>query len=265
MIRSLSLSVGTAAVDVLADTGAVWRLAIGVLKHLVREPFRGGRLRLPAIVRQILRAGYESLPLVMLISVLLGMIVAFQSAYQLGKMGALSLVANLVAVSLTRELGPVMTAIIISGRYGSAVAAELGMMEVSQEVDALTVMGINPISFLVIPRLLAFSVALPCLTVFSDVAGILGGFAVSVFGLGIGSNAYLSHTLDALQGKDVVVGLVKAFAFAWIIGLVVCQVGLATRGGPEEVGRATTTSVVRSIVLVIGADLFVTALFYVKG
>jgi len=117
----------------------------------------------------------------------------------------------------------------------------------------------------VIPRLVAFSVALPCLTVFADAAGILGGFTVSVLNLGIGSSAYLSNTLEALQGKDVFVGLVKSLAFAWIIGLVVCQVGLATRGGPEEVGRATTTAVVRSIVLVIGADLFVTALFYVRG
>ncbi|MGH9867447.1 MAG: MlaE family ABC transporter permease [Candidatus Polarisedimenticolia bacterium] len=238
---------------------------MAALTRLLMNPFSGGRLRLPMIVRQILRAGYESLPLVMLISVLLGMIVAFQSAYQLTKLGALNLVANLVAVSVTRELAPLMTAIIISGRYGSAVSAELGMMKVSQEVDALTVMGIDPVSFLVIPRLVAFSVALPCLTIFADVAGILGGLTVSVLGLGIGSNAYLSHTLDALQGKDVVVGLVKAFVFAWIIGLVACQVGLATRGGPEEVGRATTTAVVRSIVLVIGADLFVTALFYVEG
>ena len=265
MMRPPLLSVGAATLDVVADTGGMWRLATAALRRLLVDPFRGGRLRLPMVVHQIQRAGFDSLPLVMLISVLLGMIVAFQSAYQLDKLGALSLVANLVAVSVTRELAPLMTAIIISGRYGSAVSAELGMMQVSQEVDALTVMGIDPVSFLVNPRLVAFSIALPCLTVFADAAGILGGFTVSVLSLGIGSSAYVSNTLDALQGKDIVVGLVKSLAFAWIIGLVVCQVGLATRGGPEEVGRATTTAVVRSIVLIIGADLFVTALFYVRG
>ena len=192
------------------------------------------------------------------------MIVALQSAYQLQRMGAVNLVANLVAVIVTRELAPLLTAIVVAGRFGSAIAAELATMKVSQEIDALTVMGIDPVSFLVVPRVLALLISLPCLTVFADLVGILGGLVVAVGSLGLGMSAYVTDSVDALRLEDIVTGLVKAVSFAGIIGLVGCHQGLGTRGGAEEVGRATTASVVRSIVLIIAADLFVTALFYLK-
>jgi len=180
-------------------------------------------------------------------------------------MGALDLVAALVAVAITRELAPLMTAVIVAGRVGSAIAAELGTMKVSQEIDALTVMGIEPVSFLVVPRLVALIVALPCLTIFADLVGILGGYTVAVGALGIGSGTYISNTVDALVLQDLFTGLAKAVVFATIIGLVGCQRGLQTEGGADEVGRSTTSAVVRSIVLVIAADLFVTAFSYVRG
>jgi phospholipid/cholesterol/gamma-HCH transport system permease protein len=265
MIGSVFRPIGRGTLNFLADTGAIWRMGLAAGDRFLLGPLRGDRPRLGATVVQIVRAGYSSLPLVALISLLMGMIMALQSAYQLYKLGAVSLVANLVAIAVTRELAPLMTAVIVAGRFGSAIAAELGTMKVSQEVDALTVMGIDPTSYLVTPRLVALLVSVPCLTVFADLVGILGGMAMGVTTLGMGFGGYVADTIDALELQDIFTGLVKALVFASIIGLVGCHQGLATRGGAEEVGRSTTTSVVRSIVLIIGADLFVTAIFYARG
>lgn len=259
-IRAAGRVTGT----ILAESGAVWHLAAATFDRLFFGPFRGERIRFRATVLQALRSGYSSVPLVALISLLLGMIVALQSAYQLQKLGAVNLVANLVAITVTRELAPLITAIIVAGRFGSAIAAELGTMKVSQEIDALTVMGISPISYLVVPRVTALMVSLPCLTIFADVVGILGGLVVSAGALGIGADRYLDGSFDALRMQDIATGLAKAGVFAGIIGLIGCQQGLQTQGGADGVGRSTTASVVRSIVLVIVADLFVTALFYLR-
>jgi len=166
---------------------------------------------------------------------------------------------------MSRELAPLLTAIIVAGRFGSSIAAELGTMRVSNEIDALEVMGIDPTAFLVVPRLLAVVLAMPCLTIFADAVGILGGMTVGVGMLDIGSATYLENTVDSLVMQDVITGLVKATLFGAIIGLVGCYEGLGTRGGAEQVGRSTTRAVVRAIVLVIFADLIATTLFYVKG
>lgn len=256
---------GQAALGFLAETGSLWLLAVRAADHLLLGPFRGERPRVRLAVLQGARAGSGSLPLVSLVFLLVGMIVALQSAYQLNKLGAVRLVANLVATTIVRELAPLLTAIIVAGRFGSAIAAELGTMKVSQEIDSLTVMGVDPVSFLVVPRLLALTISVPCLVIFADLVGIFGGLLIAAGALGIGVHRYLIESLNALRMEDVATGLFKAFAFAGIIGLVGCRQGMAVRGGADEVGRATTASVVRSIVLVIGADLFVTALFYLKG
>jgi phospholipid/cholesterol/gamma-HCH transport system permease protein len=256
---------GDSTLNLLADSGALWRLASSTATTLGRGLARRERIRSRAAIEQILRAGYGSLPLVVLICFLIGIIMALQSAYQLRSLGAIDLVPNLVAISMSRELAPLLTAIIVAGRFGSAIAAELGTMKVSQEIDALTVMGLDPVSFLVAPRILALMVSLPLLTVFADVVGILGGLTISTLTLEIGPSRYMAMTIDALVLQDIFTGLVKSVAFAGIIGLIGCHQGLSTRGGAEEVGRATTTAVVRSIVLIIGADLFVTAIFFVRG
>ncbi len=255
--------VGAALLDQLAQAGRLWHLAAAAARALTGT-LRGRRFRARETVRQVLRAGNASLPLVALIAALIGAILALQSAYQLRRLGALHLVADLVAVSITRELGPLMTAILVSGRVGSAIAAELGTMRVSEEIDALTVMGIDPVGFLVVPRLLGLAVAVPCLALFADLVGILAGCAIGVAALGIGAGGYLADSLAVLELEDLWGGVVKAFAFGGIIGLVGCQQGLDTRGGAEEVGRSTTTAVVRSIVLIIAADLFVTALLFLR-
>lgn len=265
MIGASLRLVGHSTRNFLADLGAIWRLALASASRFAAGALRWKTVRGPATIEQIVRAGWSSTPLVLLICFLLGMILALQAAYQLRLLGASDLVPNLVAVSVTRELAPLLAAIMVAGRFGSAVAAELGTMKVSQEIDALEVMGIDPVMFLVVPRLIALLVALPCLTVLADVIGIVGGMAVTVGALDMGVDRYVSSTFDALVLQDVFTGLVKSLAFAAIIGLVSCHQGLSTDGGAEEVGRATTSSVVRSIALIIAADLFVTALFHVRG
>ncbi len=265
MIAGALRRVGGSATGLVGDAGALWRLAASAFDRFALGPFRGDRVRWRATMIQTVRAGNRSLPLVSLICFLVGMIIALQSAYQLRELGAMDLVASLVAVSVTRELAPLLTAIIVAGRFGSAIAAELGTMKVSSEIDALVVMGLDPVGFLVVPRLVALLIALPCLTVFADVVGILGGLVLSTTVLGMGMGGYVADTIDALVLQDVYTGLVKATAFAAIIGLTGCHQGLAVRGGAEQVGQATTASVVRSIVLVIAADLFVTAIFFLRG
>lgn len=251
--------------DWLADLGRLYLLAQQAVVQALLGPSRGQRFRLRSSVEQTQRAGVDSLPLVMLISFLVGMILALQSAYQLRQLGAQNLVASLVAVSVVRELAPLLTAILVAGRVGSAVAAELGTMKVSQEIDALTVMGIDPVAALVVPRLLALTLAVPCLTLFADAVGILGGGFVATTLLGMRLDTYLLDSLNALQLQDLIGGVLKATLFGATIGLVGCHQGLSTRGGANEVGVATTRAVVRSIVLIIGVDLVVTALLYLQG
>ncbi|MFQ5767554.1 MAG: MlaE family ABC transporter permease [Acidobacteriota bacterium] len=258
-------TVGRVTLETLAEMGALWRLGQEAFCKFIMEPFRGRRMRLGAVVAQSVEAGYNSMFLVSLLVFLLGMIMALQSAYQLKKLGGEELVANLVAVAVVRELAPLLTAIIVAGRFGSAIAAGLATMKVSQEIDALKVMGIEPVSYLVVPRLLALMLALPCLTIFSDLVGILGGLVVGIGPLGLGLSSYVEQSIDALLMEDIVTGLVKALVFAGIIGLVGCHQGLKTEGGAEAVGHSTTAAVVLSIVLVIAADLFVTAIFYTRG
>lgn len=255
---------GALFLDQLAEAGRMWRLSYAAGGQLVVGPFRGQPLRLRATVGQLIRVGNESLSLVALIAALIGMILALQSAYQLRELGASRLVADLVAVSVTRELAPLMTAILVAGRSGSAIAAELGTMAVSEEIDALEVIGIDPIDFLVLPRVMALLVAVPCLTLFADLVGMLGGCLAGVYALDLGASTYFRDSLDALVLEDVFSGVLKAVAFGAIIGIVACQRGLHTRGGADEVGRSTTTTVVRSIILIIATDMFVTTVLFVR-
>jgi phospholipid/cholesterol/gamma-HCH transport system permease protein len=258
-------AMGRPARHFFAEAGAMWRLTFTSFDRIFIGPFRGEPTRVGATIAQVARSGAGSLPLVALISFLVGMILALQSVYQLQKLGAESLVADLVAIAVTREMAPLLTAIIVSGRYGAAIAAEIGTMKVSQEVDALTVMGVDPYSFLVAPRLLALIIALPCLVVFADLLGILGGLLVAMVTMGQSAAVYGADSIAALELRDIFTGLIKAVAFAAIIGVIGCRMGMAVSGGADEVGRATTSAVVRSIVLVIVSDLLVTAVIYVRG
>ena len=226
------------------------------------SPFKGKKIRFEASISEMVKTGYHSVPIVAIISLFVGIILALQAAYQLKRFGALIYVANLVGVSITRELGPILTAIIVAGRSGSAFAAEIGSMKAAEEIDALVSMGINPVRFLVVPKLIAMMAMLPALTLFSDTIGLLGGFLLSVTALGIHPFNYFQQTIGALMVKDILTGLMKAWAFSIVITLVGAYEGFKVEGGAEEVGKRTTASVVSSIFLVIVFDLLFTTLFY---
>jgi len=211
------------------------------------------------------RAGADGLPIVLLISFLVGLVTAFQAAVQLRQFGANIFVADLVALSITRELGPLMTAIIVAGRSGAAFSAELGTMKVSEEIDALRTLGLDPYLFLVFPRVIALVLVMPILTVLADIVGILGGLLVALLGLDLTVNAYLLETHKALALWDVGSGMLKSVVFALNVSLIACQRGLATRGGAEGVGRSTTSAVVSSLFALVVIDALFTMLFNAFG
>ncbi|MGQ9652489.1 MAG: MlaE family ABC transporter permease, partial [Thermodesulfobacteriota bacterium] len=211
------------------------------------------------------RVGVDGFPIVALISFLLGLIMAFMSSLQLKQFGANVYVASLVGIAMVRELGPIMTAILVAGRSGSAFAAEIGTMEVNEEVDALIVMGFNPTSFLAVPKVLASLMVLPILTIFSDLFGIVGGLLVGVTGLDLTVYTYVQQTMKTMTIFDIVSGLVKSMAFAMLIAGIGCQRGFQVRGGAQAVGSATTSAVVSALFLIIVADsAFAIVLHYIS-
>jgi phospholipid/cholesterol/gamma-HCH transport system permease protein len=228
-------------------------------------PFVGNRHRWRAAVHQMLEIGVQALPMVALLAVCSGFILAMQGASELRRFGALHYVIDLVAVGFTRELGPLLTAIAVSGRSGSAFAAEIGTMKVTEEIDALKVMAFEPIEFMLAPKYLAALVAVPCLSIVSNFFGILAGGLFMFFSTHLGLLLYFHDVLTSIELRDVLAGLIKAVAFATIIAHVGCLEGFRVRGGPEAVGRSTTMAVVRSTFMVIVADAVFTTIFYFMG
>lgn len=214
------------------------------------------------IFEQMSKIGIGSLPIVSMISLFTGMVLALQSAYQMQKLSAEMYIASLVALSMARELGPVLTALIVAGRIGASITAELGTMKVTEQIDALQTLATNPVKYLVVPRFLALIIMLPLLTIYSDIIGIFGGYIISTLKLNISHAMYMKNTWDPLKYKDVFTGLVKSFFFGVIICIIACYEGMTAEGGAEGVGRSTTSSVVTSFILIITSDCFFTALFY---
>lgn len=237
-------------------------LFFDILYWLFLGPFKGKFARRQGIMQQMLFVGVRSVAIVFFVDMFTGIVLAMQTAYQLEKMGATLYVASLVAVSLCRELSPVLTALVVAGRAGSAIAAELGTMKVTEQIEALDTMAINPVRFLAVPRLLALFFMLPGLTIMGNLSGIFGGYLVGTGSLHINSDLYMQTTFKYLELKDIYTGLIKAFVFGIIIAVISCYEGLNTRGGAEGVGRATTRSVVISFILIILADCIITAIFY---
>lgn len=240
----------------------VFRLLLGILYWIFLGPFKGKLAHRQGIMQQMVFVGIRSVIIVFFVDMFTGIVLAMQTAYQLQRMGAVLYVAALVAVSLCRELSPVLTALVVAGRAGSAIAAELGTMKVTEQIEALETMAINPVRFLAVPRFLALFFMLPALTVLGNLCGILGGFIVGTGSLHINPDLYMQTTFKYLELKDINTGLIKAFVFGTIIALIGCYEGLNTRGGAEGVGRATTRSVVISFILIILADCVITAVFY---
>lgn len=224
---------------------------VTTLASLLRHP---RRLRGSDTIMYMQRVGVDALPIVGLISFLLGLIMAFMSAVQLQQFGANIYVASLVALSMVRELGPIMTAIIVAGRSGSAFAAEIGTMKVSEEVDALVTMGFKPAMFLVAPKIIASLLVVPFLALYSNLFAIAGGLLIGVTTLGLTPNAYMIQTMNTLSIFDINWGLFKSAIFAVLIATVGCFKGYQVRGGAASVGQATTSAVVTGIFLVILVD-----------
>lgn len=212
--------------------------------------------------QQAKRVGIDSFFIVSLVALFTGMILALQTAYQMQKLSSEIYIANLVAVSIVRELGPVLTALIVAGRIGAAITAEIGTMNVTEQVDALRTLSSNPVKYLVVPRFLALTLMLPVLTIYANIIGILGGFLISVFKIHISAAMYLRMSIEALAIKDIATGLIKTIFFGMIIAMVSSHEGLNVEGGAEGVGKSTTVSVVTSFILIIVSDCFFTALFY---
>jgi phospholipid/cholesterol/gamma-HCH transport system permease protein len=207
------------------------------------------------------KAGADAVPIVLLINFLVGFVMAFQSAKQLKLFGANIYVADLVGISHTREIAPLMTAIIVCGRSGAAFAAELGSMRVNEEIDALRTLGISPFGWLVLPRMIALMLVVPILTLLADVVGVAGGLVVGVTNLGISPRGYLIETMTAVHWSDVLTGLVKGIIFSIAIALIACQQGFAASGGAEGVGKRTTSSVVTSLFALVVIDAILTVIF----
>jgi phospholipid/cholesterol/gamma-HCH transport system permease protein len=227
------------------------------------NPFALHPLRWQNAVEEMVAAGVGALPIVALTAFCTGLILAFQGGSELRKIGALELVIQLVAIGITREAGPLITAIAVGGRSGSAFAAEIGAMAFTEEVNVLKTMALDPIQVLVSPKFVALLVVMPCLTVVADLAGIVAGgwFAYSTVGTNL--FLYMRAALDSLYVRDILSGLFKSIVFATLITQVGCLHGFRVRGSPRDVGRAATSAVVRAFFLVILADLLFTALFYV--
>jgi len=241
----------------LGFLGGISTLAFQTICLTFVPPFHRGR-----VYEQSKKAGLDSLPIVSLISMFIGIIFAFQISYLMRKLGAEMYIASIVSLSIVRELGPVITALIVAGRVGAAITAEIGSMQVTEQVDALTTLASNPVKYLVVPRFVALSIMLPLLTLYADIIGILGGWMICVFKLGIPSKMYMTIAFDSLQFKDIFSGLLKTLFFGMIVAFVSSYEGFNVEGGAEGVGKATTQSVVVSFIMIIACDCFFTALFY---
>ncbi len=221
---------------------------------LMRAMRRPGHLRVRHILSNVQQSGFDALPIIGLLSFLIGMVVAFQGSVQLARFGANIYIADLVGLTMLRELAPLMVAIIVAGRSGSAYAAQIGTMKVSEEIDALRSMGVSPLELLVLPKLLAMLIALPLLTVYADFLGVLGGMVVANVHMQVAPYAFLDRFDDVVKLSTFVFGVGKAPVFALIITLVGCYSGFQAQGSADSVGRQTTTSVVQAIFLIIIAD-----------
>ncbi|HRK95914.1 MAG TPA: ABC transporter permease [Rhodospirillales bacterium] len=255
-MRALQL-IGHVVLDFLATVGRVVLFAGVGLSHCVRPPFY-----LRNLGRQLIEIGYYSLPVVGLTAIFTGMVLALQSYTGFSRFSAEGAVANVVVVSITRELGPVLAGLMVAGRIGAAMAAEIGTMRVTEQIDALSTLSTNPMKFMVAPRLIAGVTMLPLLVVVADIIGVFGGYLVAVYKLGFNPANYLQNTFDALQTEDVVSGLVKAAVFGLIVTLMGCYHGYTSRGGAQGVGAATTNAVVSSAILILCFDYILTELFF---
>lgn len=256
-------SLGSRTTGVLNHVGSLWFLLLDAAWWVLRRVRdKRARIGFPAVVLQMVRVGVNSLFIVALVSGAIGFILAFQMAPPLENLGQVSLVPNIIAVAILRELGPLIAAIVLVGFAGASIAAEIGTMVVGEEVEALEAHALNPVRFLVVPRVIATVVSMTCLAVLSDLMAIFAAAFMSKIVLKISWVTYYTNTLAQVGPRDFLTGLVKAAVFGLLIGLIACGNGLKVTGGAAGVGKATTSTVVESVVAVIFADLIFTLAFY---
>ncbi|HEY7215790.1 MAG TPA: ABC transporter permease [Thermoanaerobaculia bacterium] len=244
--------------QVAEQTGGLGLLTGRAFLAMIRPPYEIGLW-----IRQMEQIGVRSLGVASVTTIFTGMVLALQTALSLPSLGIKYYIGSVVSKSLVRELGPVLTALIVGGRIGSGMTAEIGTMKVTEQIDALRSMATDPVKKLVVPKLVATLVMLPALTVIGDALGILGGLIVATYTLNLTPGLYLNDVFDSLNLGDVASGIAKSFFFAYFIAVVGCYNGLNTTGGADGVGRATTNTVVVAAILVLVSDFFLTKLFYI--
>lgn len=240
----------------LDDLGRFFYIMAESVLWTFRRPFDGAEL-----LRQMVRVGWDSIPVVFLTCLFTGMVLALQTGIALERFGAKLYVGSVVGLSLVRELGPVLTALMVGGRVGAGITAEIGAMQVTEQVDAIRSMGADPVQKLVLPRVLATCIALPLLTILADVLGIFGGMVIAVNQFGLSADFYLSTITSTVTVEDMLSGVSKTVVFGWIIAMVGCHTALATTGGTVGVGRSTTRAVVLASITVLISDFFLTKVF----
>lgn len=238
------------------------QLNLSLLYWVFVAPFTGQFFKISPIFRQMVFIGVRATPMVALTAFSIGVTLAMQAAHSLQQMGAELYVPDLVTLSILRELGPILIAVIVIGRSCSAVAAELGTMKVSEEIEALEVMAINPIQYLVVPRFLAMMIMLPALTIFGNYIGVVGGWAVCRFALNFNTAGFIMRAVESADTWDLYSGVIKSVVFAWIIITIACNAGLNVDGGAEGVGQATTASVVQGLLAMLVTNAILTGIFF---
>ncbi|HUK60016.1 MAG TPA: ABC transporter permease [Stellaceae bacterium] len=254
---SFLASVGRVFLGFLVAAGRFSLFTISAVTHCVRPP-----IYVRLILRQIVDIGYYSLPVVGLTAIFTGMVLALQTNTGFARFAAQGAVATVVLLSMTRELGPVIAALMVAGRIGAAIAAEVGTMRVTDQIDALSTLSTNPFKYLVVPRIIAGVATLPALVLVADVIGVFGGFLVSTYKLGFNAGGYLGQTADNLRSEDVYSGLIKAAVFGFIVTVMGCYFGYNSRGGAQGVGAATTYAVVSASILVLLVDYLLTSVLF---
>jgi len=252
-------AVGQLVIGFLATTGRLTLFTANSVSHCVRPPFY-----LRVILRNMIEIGYFSLPVVGLTAIFAGMVLALQSYTGFARFSAEGAIANVVVLSITRELGPVLAGLMVAGRIGASLAAEIGTMRVTEQIDALTTLSTNPMKYLVAPRLIAGVVMFPFLVLVADIIGVFGGYLVAVYKLDFNAANYIQNTWDFLEAHDVISGLVKAAVFGFIVTLMGCYHGYHSKGGAQGVGAATTNAVVTASILILCFDYILTEMFFAK-
>ena len=252
-------ALGRGALGTCRTTGSVAVFAASGLSHIVRPPLYGRMFG-----RAFSEFAYFSLPVVALTAIFSGMVIALQSFTGFSRFNAESAVASIVVLSVVRELGPVLAGLMVAGRVGAAMAAEIGTMRVTDQIDALGTLSTNPMKYLVAPRLLAGILALPLLVIVADILGVMGGFIIATVKIGLNAHSYLENTFNFMTISDVVSGLAKAAVFGFLIALMGCYHGYNSRGGAQGVGAATTAAVVVASILILAGDYVLTELFFAR-